>query len=262
MAERSQKVVVLDGVVSAYTSRWGGCTCYQNLIEGPEWVLDEMSNAVQVDDEDSEDNDCDRIEWYSYVDGGYLVDFDRTTVLVKSSDKEALNAHLPVLMEAWPDWTFQVSADVPEEFHLYLESVGILRTFDNLALNFRGDIIEIMLTGCSLDQFRFEVGEATSDSLQFVQDALKLCSWLPFQPKEQRTDHPTIDIDLLLDPSHRDRIIQDGLRALRQKPVFHWLEPFVRTGEIPPNYEVPKKITLGLVVAIASTGELRHLYVK
>ena len=257
MAERSLEVVVLEGVVYVRTTRYGGSTCYQQLIEGPQWMLDQTLEEVRCDDEGyggSHQN-----QWCTYADGGYLVDFDRKIVLVRSW-AEGFQADLPVLKDAWPGWTLQVSKDLPEDFHLYLESRGILRSFENQAACFRGDVMDLMLRQYPLEEARHVLTKVADESLQFVTETMKLCLWLPFQSLEQRTDHPLIDVNLLLDPLQRDRITLDGLTSLRDKPVFHWLEPIVRAGEVPNQYEAPKRISLGLVVAIAMTGELSHLY--
>ncbi|MFN0196977.1 MAG: hypothetical protein ACKVT0_09530 [Planctomycetaceae bacterium] len=125
MGERAQKVVIRSERAIAYTDHWGAHTCFHQLFDGPNKVLCEIAQVIE-DDKD-EQSLHDRIVWYDpcYIEGGYLVDFDRCHMLLYSWDKQALQEGLRRVQQAWPDWSIEVVDDAPDDFLKYLDTRGI-----------------------------------------------------------------------------------------------------------------------------------------
>jgi hypothetical protein len=85
MGERTQKVVLRDGQVLKYWSRWGGQSCVDELVAGFQGFADNLSF------------DRSETDWMDAVwaEGGYLVDFERKKILLYSWDRDYLEKVTP-----------------------------------------------------------------------------------------------------------------------------------------------------------------------
>lgn len=111
MGERAQKVILRDGQILKYWSRWAGQTCAGELLAGPECF------TVKFDRADT--------DWMDSVwaEGGYLVDFERRKILLYSWDKTYLAGVMPELFKAWPGWELKMVNEGVPDFKEYVESL-------------------------------------------------------------------------------------------------------------------------------------------
>ena len=56
-----------------------------------------------------------------FAEGGYLVDFDRRTILLYSWDRELLDGLVGDLKSAWPDWLIEATDEGVPDFQRYVE---------------------------------------------------------------------------------------------------------------------------------------------
>jgi hypothetical protein len=76
MGERAHKVVIRSGQVKLFRSQWGGRTCAGELAgEGAGAFLEEYLGYHEC---------CDGWMDNSFMEGGYLVDFDHKVILLYS----------------------------------------------------------------------------------------------------------------------------------------------------------------------------------